>query len=188
MQDGKEKAPDGNPGPEGCWTVTSIQPPGDPWEGRPVAQSIVTHLCELSAEYRAAKDPGRQRALLKRINSLEHYLIVPLSHGSRKIERDRMVLGYARILMTRGGNRTWNELKAAVDDYRRRISVRPKGRPIEYCNKVAEALECKCAHPSKSWREIASELRLESSDLKREVRRFRAVCRRERIQLPSRTP
>jgi hypothetical protein len=23
MQDGKEKAPDGNPGPEGCWTVTS---------------------------------------------------------------------------------------------------------------------------------------------------------------------
>jgi hypothetical protein len=146
----------------------------------------VTHLCELSAEYRAAKDPGRQRALLKRINSLEHYLIVPLSHGSRKIERDKVVLRFARILLDHWkGTGTWKELKINVDNYQRRISVRPKGRPIEYCNKVAEALERKCAHPSKSWREIARELRLESSDLKREVRRFRAVCRRERIQLPS---
>jgi hypothetical protein len=65
MQDGKEKAPDGNPGPEGWWTVTRIQPPSTEHK-----QPFTAHLKDLNVmrDFKRLVDwgcePGRLEELL----------------------------------------------------------------------------------------------------------------------------
>jgi hypothetical protein len=145
----------------------------------------VNHLCELSAEYRAACNSGNapeERNLEKRIRQLESWVIVLLSHQSR--ENEPVVLNYARAILP-AWEGTWEEFKRKVDRYEERIRHKPKGRPVDYRLKVTVAWERKLAQPTQTWKAIAEELNLPLESLRRQIRLLRTLLGREKIPLPS---
>jgi len=157
----------------------------DRWGG-PVARRIVDHLCELSAEFRAAKKRGDERAareLERRIRKLESYVIVLLSNPSREADKNRVILNFAQAALPDSG--TWSKLKRQVDEYEMGIGTMPKGRPAENRCGVTHALECKLTNTSKTWNQIAESLQWEPENLKREIRRLRSLLRQEKITIPS---
>jgi hypothetical protein len=149
-----------------------------------VVQKILNHLCHLSAAYRVEKDPVRKSALEIRILKLESYVVVVLSHTSRDKERAVVVLNFARVLL-KDWQRTWDDYRKRVDDYQEKIRARPRGRPIERRYQVAEALDRKLANPSKTWKQIAQDLNLNSEQLPREITRLRRLLTLESIEFNS---
>jgi hypothetical protein len=146
-----------------------------------VSQKIVDHLCNLSAEYRAETDPARKMALEKRILSLESYVIVLLSHQSRDKDRAAVVVNFAGTML-RDWQGTWDEYKERVDNYQKTLGTRSKGRPTDRRCDVAEALERKRTNPSKTWKQIAEDLNLNSKHVPREITRLRRLLRLESIE------
>lgn len=156
----------------------------DRWAGRLVAEPIVKRLCELSDQYRAARDRTEKCFLEKRIRKLESYVIVLLSHKSREADRADVVLEFARKLLP-NWKASWTEFKQEVDEFQKRISARSRGKPVVHRRGVVEAWERKLADPKRTWDELAQDFQLESDYLKREKERLRALLKQERITVSS---
>ncbi len=137
----------------------------------PLIRQIYQRSAELQEEATSLPEGSEERrGLEERISQLEQYRLPKTGPSDRPSEP---------IFNQRG------EKIGERHSLRRRFKEKRRGRPEEYRIKVRAALEEKCANPELTWARLAQKYGFsDQAELRRAVRRLKAVLRLEGISLP----
>ena len=147
-----------------------------------VLQSIIAHCAELGVQAcRLEENSPERRAIERRIRKLDGYT-APHLHERPTLEQDDVSDRFYQALRKSGV--PWAKASEATDEYRKRVLRRPRGHPVDYRYRVAEAYDIWLSHPTRTWREIAQMVGLPLKNLTRQVQFLRQLLRKEGIPIP----